>query len=222
MLPRSRWAKLIREGVSLASLEIDLESIAQSILIFIIVGISMTNLRSKILPKSIHPILKLFTFIPEWILNQIDPVAEIEDRGRRRRSSGRVTAENHRQEKLYAKNNRENVFINIIQIFILIFIARLIVKFIFFRATSIVLMILFDSTRFTYDLVVRIATLCVQFPLAVLVVLPIVRRTAWYYLLAYFTICGGSCFVLIFTISSGIMLVWKKFVIGTGIIGNFF
>jgi hypothetical protein len=213
MLPRWKWTKLLQGGSAWIFKDgqvLELESVATGIIVFIIVGISLTGLSGKIIPKNFHPFIRVFTCIPEFILNQIDPPSwDVDDHSPIERS-----VDSHRLWKRDRRRSRENVLTNIIQMVLLIFLARLIVKFLFFRATSIVVMVLFDSTRYTWDLVLRIASWCVRFPLGTLVVLPIVRRTAWYYLLAYFTICGGSCFVLVFGISTIFMLIWKNFILG--------
>jgi len=200
MLPPSRWRAALLRGGAVAW---DIEKFVRSIFVFIIVGVSIGALRKNILPKSLHPVSRVISFIPEKVLAQIDP------------SVGDDTPPYVPRGRRKNRKKSENIFFNIFQILFLIFIARLMVKFLVYRATSFVIMVLFDSTRFTYDLVIRIANFCIKFPLAVLVILPIVRRTAWYYLLAYFTICGGSCFVLIFTISSSVMIVWRNLVVTT-------
>ena len=111
------------------------------------------------------------------------------------------------------EGKRQHFLLNIIQISILMFTTKIMVKLVFIKIVSIVVVILFKSTLFTYSLVMRIANFGLDYPLGILVLLPLIKRISWYYLLVYFSICGASCVASGLCIAGALMLVWRHLVI---------
>ena len=113
----------------------------------------------------------------------------------------------------HVEGKRQHFFLNIVQISLLMFTTKFLVKIVFIKIVSFVIVILFKSTLFTYSLVMRIANFGLEYPLGILVLLPLIKRISWYYLLVYFSICGASCVAAGLCIAGTLMLVWRHLVI---------
>ena len=149
------------------------------IILFLIIGVSLSALKQRIIPKKFHPISEMISMIPDQIVYVV-----VGDGG----------------------------VIEILQIFTIIIINKILIKFLIFRAINLVIFILFKSTMITYDIVISLANFGTFFPIFIILLLPIIKRGSWYYMICYFTICGGSCLILGLGSFSLIMMSWKNLV----------
>ena len=182
IVPYSQWAEILSSR-SIAS--IPGESLGRAVVVFLILGVSLSGLRDRIVPQFLHPVVKILTYIPDSILSHVE---------------GRPSMQQH-------------FLLNIVQISIVIVVSKILVKFLIVKLVSLVLVVLFKSTMFTYLLVMRIANFGLEYPLGILVLLPLIKRISWYYLLVYFSICGASCVAVGLSIASALVLVWRHLVI---------
>ena len=70
--------------------------------------------------------------------------------------------------------------------------------------------VLFKATTFTASLAWTVASLT---PLLLLALAPVIQRAAWYYVIAYCALCGGSVFASVVGLSVGLGLVWRHTVV---------
>jgi len=186
IVPHTRWVEIFSSG-SFASVPAD--SIGRAVVVFLIVGVSLSGLRDRILPKFLHPLVAMISYIPDSILSHVEG----------KQTNGGKTS--------------QHFLFNIIQISVIIFVSKIFVKFLLIKSVSLVLVVLFKSTMFTYSLVMKIANFGLEYPLAILVLLPLIKRISWYYLLVYFSVCGASCVAVGLSIASALMLVWRHLVV---------
>jgi len=183
IVPYSRWIDIVSTRLFSS---ISAESFGRGLVVFLILGVSLSGLRDRIVPKFLHPILTMVTYIPDSILSHV------EGRG---------------------KFGNQHFVFNMIQLSILIMVLKILVKFLIVNLVSVVVVVLFKSTLFTYTLVMKIANFGLEYPLAILVLLPLIKRISWYYLLVYFSICGASCAAASLGIAGALMLVWRHLVV---------
>lgn len=185
IFPHTNWLDL----VALNSYSIPMESVGRMGMVFLILGVSLSSVRDKILPKFLHPLVSMISYIPDSILSHVE-------------GSSKSTC-----------STSQHFLLNVVQVSIMLFVTKIVIKLLFIKGVSLVLTILFKTTMYTYYLVLRMANFGIDYPLAILVLLPIIKRVSWYYLLIYFSICGASCVALGLGIASSLMLVWRHLVV---------
>ena len=72
------------------------------------------------------------------------------------------------------------------------------------------LVVLFKATTFTASLAWGVASLT---PLLLLVLVPLIQRVAWYYVIAYCALCGGAVFASVVGLSLALGVVWRHTVV---------
>lgn len=101
---------------------------------------------------------------------------------------------------------------SVLHVGLIIICVKLFVKIVFLGG-NVLLFLLFRATVFTYSLVTVIVGFGSVWPIMLVVVLPAVRRVAWYYLLAYFALCGGACFLSSLALLSATNFLWREIVL---------
>jgi hypothetical protein len=81
------------------------------------------------------------------------------------------------------------------------------------------IVVLFRATNFTAALAMGVAGLA---PLALLALVPLLKKVSWYYLVAYCALCGGIVLASVFGLSVALGLVWKHTVISPWTDSEFF
>ena len=94
---------------------------------------------------------------------------------------------------------------HIFELISIVLLTRLLARLIILLVNSN-LMVLFRATNLTASLAWSLASLT---PLFLLALIPILRNVSWYFLVAYFAICGGSVVASFFAVSVGVGLAWK-------------
>lgn len=93
----------------------------------------------------------------------------------------------------------------VLELVSIIFLNKLIAHAILFMVRSNIV-VLFRATNFTASLAWGVAGLA---PLALLALVPVLKKVSWYYLVAYCALCGGIVLASVFGLSLALGLVWK-------------
>ena len=106
----------------------------------------------------------------------------------------------------------------IFEIISIVLLTRLLARLILLLVNSN-LIVLFRATNVTASLAWSLTSLT---PLFLFALIPILRNVSWYYLVAYFAICGGSVVASFFAVSVGLGLAWKHTVTNPWTDSDFF
>ena len=157
----------------------------QYIATFLILGVSVSAVQTRLVPKFLRPITLLVTWIPDRVEREV------------------LCAESG---SLFFG------FFRVIQIFLIIIINKLMVKWLLIKLVSLLIFVLFKSTTITIDIVKNLILIGENVPVILILLLPVIKRGAWYYIVAYFAICGGLTLVIGIGYFSLTMMIWRKFV----------
>ena len=161
----------------------ELPKILQAIAAFLILGVSISAVKHRLVPKFLRPVVSLVTYIPDRMEAEV--------------SGG--------------KTIQGGVF-RVVQIFILVFINKFMVRWLLIKLSAILLVVLVKSTTITIDIVQGLVSVGESIPLLLILLLPIIKRAAWYYLLAYFAVCGGLTLLMGVGYFSVTMMIWRNLV----------
>lgn len=98
---------------------------------------------------------------------------------------------------------------NVIQILIIFGASKVYVGFVYW-VVNVIVFILFRYTILTYSIIHGLVVFGCTWPVLLFVLLPVVRKLAWYYLMTYFVVCGGMVFATGIALMSVFMAIWNN------------
>ena len=169
----------------------EMPNVLQYLGTFLILGVSISAVEKRLVPKFFRPMVRLITYIPDRVEREVS-----QTRGASK--SGFPLG---------------GVF-GIVQLFLLVLVNKVLVRIFLSRLVSLLMFVLFKSTMFTFDIVKYLVRVGESLPILLLLLLPVIKRGAWYYLVAYFAVCGGLTLLTGLGYFSLTMMVWRNLVSG--------